>query len=568
VPDPLPAAARPTATPADVLAEPAAEPPAAASVSPVRRALRGIDAGFRDEGPRGDVYNAIGTFAIGVALLGVGVVAMWSAPPPVEPASRWWHLAPLAVGCLALMVRRRHTALALVVGLVALGADIVIGGSLSVLLVLWELVYAVGLHGSRRLRRVVGTGVAVLVATAAVLTGEYTRNLQGFVLGGMQAAAILATPLWWAANVRQKSELADLAAERADLEAQRAADLERIAELGQHEAVRAERAAMARDLHDVIASHLSAIAIHSGAALASPPDPAKDRAALELVRASSITSLEEMRAMILLLRSDLGRDDAAAGIGAGPVPSPASAPPGPGGQGAGGARPGSPLEAQEAREAQQDREAEDARDTREVQEARGSAMGADPARLPAPRPTVLAGEAVAAPARLAGLGDVLASARAQGLTVTVADPDGARSATLPAAVDQAAHRIVQEALTNAAKHAPGGRVLVALGTGPGVLTVEVTSSLTDAPRPLPPSLSARTGLLTMRERAEALGGAFEAGPDAAGGSWTVRATLPLGLPAPVEPPTGAPVAPLAGSCAEPPAASPSDSPADVPGGPA
>ncbi|MHA7133894.1 sensor histidine kinase [Oerskovia turbata] len=543
MPDPLPAAARPTATPADVLAEPASELPATASVSPVRRALRGIDAGFRDEGPRGDVYNAIGTFAIGVALLGVGVVAMWSTPPPVEPASRWWHLAPLAVGCLALMVRSRHTAVALVVGLVALGADIVIGGSLSVLLVLWELVYAVGLHGSRRLRRVVGTGVAVLVAAAAVLTGEYTRDLQGFVLGGIQAAAILATPLWWAANVRQKTELADLAAERADLEAQRAADLERIAELGQHEAVRSERAAMARDLHDVIASHLSAIAIHSGAALASPPDTAKDRAALELVRSSSITSLEEMRAMILLLRSDLGRDDAEPGHGAvTAAPAPARSR----GQGAGGTRPGWSPETHEAQAALG------------AGEAWGPPVGPGPTGPTAPRPTVLAGEAVAAPARLARLDDVLASARAQGLTVTVADPGGARSATLPAAVDQAAHRIVQEALTNAAKHAPGGRVRVALGMGRSLLTVEVTSSLTDAPRPLPPGLSTRTGLLTMRERAEALGGSFEAGPDA-GGSWTVRATLPLGVTAADS---------SSGSAAESPAEPTSDSPADVPGGPA
>lgn len=80
------------------------------------------------------------------------------------------------------------------------------------------------------------------------------------------------------------------------------------------------------------------------------------------------------------------------------------------------------------------------------------------------------------------------------------------------------------------------------------LTVEVTSTLTARPGPLPPSLSARTGLLTMRERAEALGGTFRAGPTEAGGAWTVRADLPLGR-----------------SCAEapvrtPPALDPTDSP--------
>ncbi|WP_336707904.1 sensor histidine kinase [Oerskovia sp. USHLN155] len=468
MPDPLPTAAdtgSPTAG-ADAATAPS-------HASRIRRLVRRVDAGFRDDGPGGDPYDAAGTFLVGVALLAVGVVSVWSVSAFVQPANRWWHVVPLAVGCLILLAKRRHTALALVGGTVAVVADVLIGGSLSMLLVLWELLFACGLYGSRRLRAVVNVVVTVLVVAAAVATGEYFRDVQGFALGGIQAAAIIATPLWWAANVRQKTDLAalsaeraDLEAQRADLEAQRAADLEQIAELGQHEAVRAERAAMARDLHDVIASHLSAIAIHSGAALASPPDAAKDRAALELVRSSSITSLEEMRAMILLLRSDLPRTDGSAG----------------------------------------------------------------PETRDASRGTVLAGEAVAAPARLAGLDDVISSARAQGLTVEVEDPDDARSARLPSALDQAAHRIVQEALTNAAKHAPGGRVRVVLGLDEPPehrLTVEVTSTLTARSGPLPPSLSARTGLLTMRERAEALGGTFRAGPTDAGDAWTVRADLPL-----------------------------------------
>ncbi|MEV7962480.1 sensor histidine kinase [Oerskovia paurometabola] len=477
MPDPLPTAADTAAPTAR------ADTATPSHTSRVRRVVRRIDAGFRDDGPAGDPYGAVGTFLIGVALLAVGVVSVWSVSAFVQPANRWWHVVPLAVGCLILLAKRRHTALALVGGTLVVVADLLIGGSLSVLLVLWELLFACGLYGSKRLRTVVNVVVSVLVVAAAVATGEYFRDVQGFALGGIQAAAIIATPLWWAANVRQKTDLAvlsaeraDLEAQRADLEAQRAADLEQIAELGQHEAVRAERAAMARDLHDVIASHLSAIAIHSGAALASPPDAAKDRAALELVRSSSITSLEEMRAMILLLRSDLTRDGLPSTVGP-----------------------------------------------------------ADPATRDAPHGTVLAGEAVAAPARLARLDDVLSSARAHGLTVEVEDPGDVRSVHLPSALDQAAHRIVQEALTNAAKHAPGCRVRVVLELAEPpeqVLAVEVTSTLTARPGPLAPSLSARTGLLTMRERAEALGGTFRAGPSDAGGSWTVRAELPLCGPPP------------------------------------
>ncbi|WP_051702903.1 sensor histidine kinase [Oerskovia turbata] len=484
MPDPLPTAADTEAPTARADAAPATAPAPATGpslASHVQRVVRRIDAGFRDDGPAGDPYGAAGTFLVGVALLAVGVVSVWSVPALVQPANRWWHVVPLAVGCLVLLVKRRRTALALVGGTLVVVADFLIGGSLSILLVLWDVLFACGLYGSRRLRTVVNVVVTLLVAVAAVATGEHFRDVQGFALGGIQAAAIIATPLWWAANVRQKTDLAalsaeraDLEAQRADLEAQRAADLEQIAELGQHEAVRAERAAMARDLHDVIASHLSAIAIHSGAALASPPDAVRDRGALELVRSSSITSLEEMRAMILLLRSDLPRD----GNPVGPA-------------------------------------------TRDVPHGRD-----------APHGTVLAGEAVAAPARLAGLDDVISSACAQGLAVEVEDPDGARSAHLPSALDQAAHRIVQEALTNAAKHAPGGRVRVVLGLAEQVLTVEVTSTLTATRGPLPPPLSARTGLLTMRERAEALGGTFRAGPGGVGDVWTVRADLPLRGPSP------------------------------------
>lgn len=478
--------------------------------SRVRRAVGTVTTGLRTDSRRGDAYNAVGVFVVGILLLLVDVVRVWAVPPLVTVDGRWWHVLPLLVGCVALAAKREHPAVALVVGAVAFAVDLSFGGSLGMVLVLWDLLYASGLHGSKRLRTVVGVVVGVLVVAVAVLTGEHFRDVQGFVLGGIQVAAILATPLWWAANVRQKSDLADLAAERADLEtqradleAQRAADLEQIAALGQHEAVRTERAAMARDLHDVIASHLSAIAIHSGAALASPPDAARDRAALELVRSSSITSLEEMRAMILLLRSDLPR----------------------------GGMPGAD------RSAARDR-------SRATDQPSGRGRSVDGTGS-AGRATVLGGEAVAAPARLARLDDVLASARAQGLAVEVDDPDGARSATLPAAVDQAAHRIAQEALTNAAKHAPGARVEVVLGLGRDRLAVEVTSSLTDEPRPLPPSLSTRTGLLTMRERAEALGGTFTAGPTAGGDSWSVRATLPLGrstapaAPCPTDPP-GAP----------------------------
>ncbi|MEH0820966.1 MULTISPECIES: sensor histidine kinase [unclassified Micromonospora] len=94
---------------------------------------------------------------------------------------------------------------------------------------------------------------------------------------------------------------------------------------------------------------------------------------------------------------------------------------------------------------------------------------------------------------------------------------------LPTAVDVAAYRIIQESLTNAHRHAPGAAVAVRLRYDPHGVTIEVRESGAEAsPAPTP---SPGLGLLAMRERAEAVGGTFTAGPHPEGG-WAVRAELP------------------------------------------
>ncbi|MCG7284930.1 histidine kinase, partial [Cellulomonas sp. ACRRI] len=145
---------------------------------------------------------------------------------------------------------------------------------------------------------------------------------RGAVQALLLVAALLVTPLWWASDVRSRTELAASEARRAALERRQAdlarahaADVERIADLDRHAAVREERAAMARDLHDVVASRLSAIAIHAEAALAGAPEAGRDRAALGAVRAEAVASLAEMRSMVLVLRG--AREDPPAGAAAG-----------------------------------------------------------------------------------------------------------------------------------------------------------------------------------------------------------------------------------------------------------
>ncbi|MEV0320390.1 sensor histidine kinase [Streptomyces sp. NPDC050658] len=89
----------------------------------------------------------------------------------------------------------------------------------------------------------------------------------------------------------------------------------------------------------------------------------------------------------------------------------------------------------------------------------------------------------------------------------------------------AVHRVVQECLTNAAKHAPGERVDVRVQLAEGELRVRVRNALAAVPPGTPP-VSSGTGTAGMAERVHTVGGSFAAGPrDSA---YEVLATLPAG----------------------------------------
>ena len=103
---------------------------------------------------------------------------------------------------------------------------------------------------------------------------------------------------------------------------------------------------------------------------------------------------------------------------------------------------------------------------------------------------------------------------------------------LPAAVEASAYRIIQEALTNALKHAGSACTTVTLVYAPEALAVEVhdagrsAPAVHDAGRCPPPSHGGGHGLVGMRERVAAHGGELHAGPRDTGG-YSVRADLPL-----------------------------------------
>ncbi|MBN0040746.1 hypothetical protein JN535_11280 [Cellulosimicrobium cellulans] len=149
----------------------------------------------------------------------------------------------------------------------------------------------------------------------------------------------------------------------------------------------------------------------------------------------------------------------------------------------------------------------------------------------APTDTGGAAAPVRSPARtLADLDALLDDARRTGVEVRLARDDDAALPDVPRAVSQEAYRVVQEALTNALRHAPGEPVAVAVARGPGdALVVEVRNPLGPGTRRRAPDGSGRErrGLAGMRERARLLRGELAAGPERDGGAWVVRATFPL-----------------------------------------
>jgi signal transduction histidine kinase len=125
---------------------------------------------------------------------------------------------------------------------------------------------------------------------------------------------------------------------------------------------------------------------------------------------------------------------------------------------------------------------------------------------------------------LAELPALVETARRAGISVTyTAD----RLGPVPEAVGLAAYRIAQEALANAARHAPGGAVLVTLHGHPERLELVVRNA--PGTTAAAPAAGRGHGLTGMRERAELLGGRLVAAGDPLGG-YAVEASLPYAVP--------------------------------------
>jgi signal transduction histidine kinase len=254
------------------------------------------------------------------------------------------------------------------------------------------------------------------------------------------AAALALLPLLTGYLVRQRHVARRELAEHDEAAQRELAEQER-----RHrdtEAVLKERQRIARELHDVVAHHMSMIAIQAEAAPYTVPEvPDKIRSDLAEIRATALDALTEMRRILGVLRSEDGVETA-------------------------------------------------------------------------PQPG------------LERLDSLLAGTHGSGLSIHTKVVGELEK--VPQGVGITAYRILQEALSNAMRHAPGSRVDVELIQKEGILLLSVINGppATSEPSVLSPPGSGH-GLLGMRERAAMLGGGLTANPTPEGG-FAVTATLPLG----------------------------------------
>ena len=379
---------------------------------------------------RFDVWAALGGLLGGLVLWGFGLGLRHDDDAMVQFAGRGPILVPLVVMAGCELLRRSAPRAGLCLGTLALAADQLTQGSIATIVMYTDLMYAAVLYGPASTARRLPWVTGLLSLTGVLVPYTVWREPEALLIGVVTAGVAFA-PASTGLIVRNHREAADAALLRAEQTAL-------LAEMDRSQAVTAERARMARELHDLVANHLSAIAIHSTAAL-SLEDERTSREALSVIRENSVQGLSEMRRLIGILRDGA-----------------------------------------------QDRE-------------------------PAATPT------------LDGLAALVEGARANGLDAAL----DAEHEAVPAPVELAAYRIVQESLTNALKHGAPGRVTVWLRQRDGTLSLRVTSPYGGRDAPRAPGSGA--GLVGMRERAALLHGTFDAGPQDGpdGKVWVVRAELPV-----------------------------------------
>ncbi|MFJ1767723.1 sensor histidine kinase [Amycolatopsis sp. NPDC088138] len=237
----------------------------------------------------------VALLALDVAVAVTIIVVTLAGGDPRDPHPAL-YVPAVVVSALALLARRRWPFLVL---LVAVGCLLFAGVTLLPLTV---ALYSVAARNGVS----VVTGVAAVVA---VLGGNVLHVLREppslttvvLVLVVFAVGPVLAG-LW----MHQRAELLGVLRERAD-------EAERTRTLLADQAVFAERRRIAREMHDVVAHRVTAVALQAGALSLRAPDEQTEQAA-ETIRAVSATALEELRGILQVLRDD-APDAASPGAG-------------------------------------------------------------------------------------------------------------------------------------------------------------------------------------------------------------------------------------------------------------
>jgi signal transduction histidine kinase len=276
---------------------------------------------------------------------------------------------------------------------------------------------------------------SVLLATPFLFAAVASPPRNGGIPAAVIAVLVIAAQL-----------LGDARRQRGQALAERDATRQAMTDTLREQAATQERARIARELHDVVAHHVSMVAVQAETArLTTPGMPPEGQARLAAIGDTARDALTEMRRLLGILRADAaGEAERAPQPGLGRL----------------------------------DELLDDARE---------------------------AGTSV----RLAVHGDVVA---------------------LSPGVDLTAYRIVQEALTNARRHAPGAEVDVELRFDPDALRVLVRD---DGPGAAPDGSHGGHGILGMHERVAMVGGTLRVGSGGSGpgGGFVVDARLPIAEPA-------------------------------------
>ncbi|MES4881394.1 MULTISPECIES: sensor histidine kinase [unclassified Streptomyces] len=357
-------------------------------------------------------------FVIALAQAGAMVLALW------RPVAAWWlSMAGMLVGAFAVRAE-----------MVADGDEFTwpwtAAGLIAHLFVLLLL--------ALRVRTRVSLEALALTALTTYLV-QGVVGASNFQPTGMLAVILFTVVVVLGTALRGRREARSELAQQTSLTAEERA----------RRTLLEERSRIARELHDVVAHHMSVISIQAQVApllVENPPDELREN--LAGIRQNALEALTELRRVLGVLRSE--HPDV--------------------------------LEASE---------------------------GGDPAPH-APQPT------------LDRLDALVENTRAAGLTVTTGTSGTRRP--LPPGVELSAYRIVQEALSNVLRHAPGATARVHLTHLPIGLRVEVSNT---RPKRAPaPSQGAGHGLLGMRERVAMLDGSLTAHA-LPGGGYQVAAFLPV-----------------------------------------